>query len=216
MFLTAECECFIWTDLHFRTFDHVIYTHNVGCEYTLLRGDPSGSNFESFDLIGRFDFEPFSLINVLRLVVDCTAYEILRNGSLLMNGVYKTTLYRDDKISYTYLPGESMVRYDTFYFNHFQYRPILLTAFHSPSQKQKKKSDIKMMPNICKYYSTIVTTQRKHKINYLTSSSRFYCISMGKRALLAEPQTFIRQNHCYLHLLRSYTRNSMIAFKITN
>lgn len=100
--------------MHFRTFDHVIYTHDVGCEFFLLKGVTDGGILTPFELIGNFEEGSFTVINRLRLEVGGVAYEVLKNGSLLVDGIDQPTLFENDVIYYSYLPGESSVSLSAF------------------------------------------------------------------------------------------------------
>ncbi|KAJ8031641.1 IgGFc-binding protein [Holothuria leucospilota] len=104
----ADCECFIWGDDHFCTFDHVMYRYNGGCEHTLLRN--WDNTIPSFSLVGKFVKNDLSSeLEGLRLDYNGGEYEINQDGILVKDGEVQSKTFFDGKVSSLNLAGGNLV-----------------------------------------------------------------------------------------------------------
>ncbi|KAJ8031643.1 IgGFc-binding protein [Holothuria leucospilota] len=104
----ADCECFIWGADSFRTFDHVKYSYNGGCDHILLKN--WDSTITPFSLVGKFvKNDLLSELEGLRLEYNGAEYDINQDGILVKDGEVQSKTFFDGKVSILKLAGGNLV-----------------------------------------------------------------------------------------------------------
>ncbi|XP_071830391.1 IgGFc-binding protein-like [Apostichopus japonicus] len=101
----SGCECQLWTQSHFQTFDRIEFTMDTGCSYILLQSYQITGDLPAFRLIGRFgdaDDTIHRLIG-LRLEYIGLEYELTEDGTLSLDGDEMYVPYGDDHVSVSLL-----------------------------------------------------------------------------------------------------------------
>lgn len=85
-----------------------MYSYNGGCEQVLLRN--WDSTIPSFALTGKYVKNgTISELEGLLLTYDGAEYEVSKNGILIKDGVRKSNMFNDGRVSCLNLAGGSVV-----------------------------------------------------------------------------------------------------------
>lgn len=101
-YFEADCECLIWTESHFRTFDRLSFTFNGGCSYILVKSYGITGDMPAFILTGTFQSNDQSdsySLSAIRLEYLGFHYEVWRNGSFYVDDEDRNVPFGDGKVS---------------------------------------------------------------------------------------------------------------------
>lgn len=105
-FFLADCECFLWTHHHIRTFDDVSFSahDDADCQYKLLTNREEG--IDPFLLTG---FLSATSTSIIELDLSGTRYRLRADRVLVVDDVAMARSYEDDSVTLIYLPDGSSV-----------------------------------------------------------------------------------------------------------
>ncbi|KAJ8032422.1 IgGFc-binding protein [Holothuria leucospilota] len=110
--IPAVCDCLVWTESHFQTFDRLSFTFNGGCSYVLLKSHDITGNKPAFILIGTFEdnnkTDSYSL-TAIRLEYLGVHYEIWRDGRFFVDDSAVLVPFGDGKVSVSSLIGGDLI-----------------------------------------------------------------------------------------------------------